>query len=325
VTEPGAGIIRERIPTDPGVAQLLGRHIYQDERSRRFTFAARPEAETPIRDQMWLTRIPVLNQSNLRQQGIVLPAGEDALGSCTGQYGTADLATDRIGDRTSDQPPGPPVLHTGWYQAVGASGKPEPLAQRYAIDLYSAATAVDPWDGQWPPQDTGSSGLAVAKVLKARGLVASYSHCFTLDEVLAALQNGPVGTGVRWYSRMFDPDPRGRVTVGGSLSGGHQFLIIGVYLDARELVARNSWGPDWGTGGVFRIGFDDYRRLLEREDGDAIVLHLVAAAPAPGPAPAVALQPDVAARVDRLAGKRGWTRDQTVDRITRHYFHLPRP
>jgi hypothetical protein len=63
----------------------------------------------------------------------------------------------------------------------------EPTARR----IYSAATAIDEFPGTWPPDDTGSSGLAVCKVAQRRVTSASTGTASRLDDVLAALQDGP--------------------------------------------------------------------------------------------------------------------------------------
>jgi hypothetical protein len=155
------------------------------------------------------------------------------------------------------------------------------VTEALAVDLYSAATAADPFDGRWPPDDTGSDGLSVAKVLKQRGLIGAYTHCFGIGDVLAALQDGPVITGTPWYDGMFNPGDRGVVTISGDVVGGHEYLITGVDVVRQEVTFDNSWGPRWGEAGSGRMSYATYGRLLA-EDGDATVLH---APVTPGPTP----------------------------------------
>src|SRR5580765_8579725 len=50
------------------------------------------------------------------------------------------------------------------------------LTEQDAIDLYSVATVLDGYPGEYPPDDTGSSGLAVMKAAKKAGLISGYSH-----------------------------------------------------------------------------------------------------------------------------------------------------
>ena len=140
-----------------------------------------------------------------------------------------------------------------------------------AVSIYSAATRLDPYTGEYPPTDTGSSGLSVAKVLKARGEISSYGHAFGFTHFLGALQLGPVLVGIPWYSDMFSPDSRGFVHPTGEVAGGHEILAVGD--DAKSVVAfQNSWGAGWGVaGGRFYMSYADVRKLL-KQDGDATVL-----------------------------------------------------
>jgi hypothetical protein len=68
----------------------------------------------------------------------------------------------------------------------------------YAEHLYSDATKIDPWTGEWLPDDTGSDGLSIAKVLLTRGLISGYQHATTLEAALTALAQRPVMIGSSW-------------------------------------------------------------------------------------------------------------------------------
>ena len=139
-----------------------------------------------------------------------------------------------------------------------------------ALQLYSAATRLDPFPGEYPPEDTGSSGLAVCKAGVEASLISRYEWAFGLDHVLAALVFRPVIVGTWWYESMMTPDSSGYVRVTGRRVGGHEWCLIG-YEDVHKVVhARNSWGPGWGQRGNFVIGYEDLSRLLN-EDGDAAV------------------------------------------------------
>ena len=43
----------------------------------------------------------------------------------------------------------------------------------------------------------------------------------------------------------------------GARLGGHCVCIVGYSNADRAWIARNSWGPDWGEGGYFRIGYGE--------------------------------------------------------------------
>jgi len=61
--------------------------------------------------------------------------------------------------------------------------------------LYGMATKLDGLPGEFPPDDTGSSGLGAAKAAKALGYISAYHHAFGLDHALAALPSGRSSSG----------------------------------------------------------------------------------------------------------------------------------
>jgi len=193
-----------------------------------------PAATAPtIRSLVWLVRGKRLNQGEL--------------GSCTGNALAA------------------------WLNSNFAHKPRTPYDdQEDAIDYYSLATTYDPFDGTYPPDDTGSSGLAVCKAGITRGRLTSYRHAFGFDQTLGALQLSPVLIGVNWYEGMFTPSRLGYVEPSGRLAGGHEFLLHGVNVRDRFVWATNSWGTEWGLEGRFKIPFEVLRRLLS-EDGDVTV------------------------------------------------------
>lgn len=145
------------------------------------------------------------------------------------------------------------------------------LTHADALALYSAATILDPWPEQYPPDDAGSSGLAVAKAARNAGHITTYSWAFGIDHTLAALTLSPVLIGTVWTERMFTPDPAGIVTPGGREYGGHEYLAVGIDLRTRTVLCQNSWGPTWGLRGRFRLTFDNLNALL-RQQGDAVTI-----------------------------------------------------
>ena len=117
----------------------------------------------------------------------VLDQGQ--LGSCTGNAGTGALGT---------QP---------FYDAVGSAVLPKPDdaagAEEFAVQLYADATVVDGYPGVYPPDDTGSSGLAICKVLKSRDTINGYRWARTAYGFLRLLQRGPVLQGNALVQRVF--------------------------------------------------------------------------------------------------------------------------
>lgn len=138
--------------------------------------------------------------------------------------------------------------------------------------LYSYATWHDPFDWVWLDVDGGSSGLGVAKALKAIGAIQRYEWTFTFNGFLAALQAQPVLVGTAWPDSMFDPDRNGIIHVTGNLdgAGGHEYLANGINWSRKLIRIRNSWSGQWGIRGDAYISFDDMEKLLAAQ-GDCVV------------------------------------------------------
>jgi hypothetical protein len=257
------------------VHPALGRHQVLDARS--LAYQQRHDGRA-LRPKMWDPAIPVLDQQNLLAQGIhtsqLVDGADDVegLGSCTTNAGTAALSVllDAAGRTRAGLPD----------DAVGA--------EEWAIRLYAEATRADEFDAyQWPPADSGSSGLGVARALKARGLIGFYTHALDADAIAAALQDGPLMVGLPWFNAWFTPGrdhfvdtvPYWRTS---GLAGGHEVCAIGLedvaqYADGRVipertvLRLRNSWNRSWGDDGDFLLRLSTYVAL--RKQIDVIQLH----------------------------------------------------
>ncbi len=243
-------IVRERIPsTDP----RLKRHVNHDSRSRGYAFDT---SGLSIVSAKHTRRIPVLDQGNL--------------GSCTGHAGIGCMGTEP------------------YYGSVG-SVYTYGLSEAGAVQLYSDATRIDEWPGEYPPEDTGSSGLAVAKALLAAGEISGYRWTFNLDDALKALGVTPYITGTLWYSDMYYPDASGRVRPTGSIAGGHEYEADEIDAEREQVWYTNSWG-EWGTNrdgrtGRFWMSFADYGTLLARQGDVTVFTPLTEPAPVPPPDP----------------------------------------
>lgn len=284
-------IYRERIPsTDP----RLKRHVHHDSESRRYPFDT---AGLTLKSVKHTRRIPVLDQGQL--------------GSCTGNAGIGCLGTDPYYDtvalphvitttgkltaadaeeikrRFLDKVPdararGMVVLPEG---ARYTARVPYTFDESGAVQLYSDATKADDYPGQYPPTDTGSDGLTIAKVLTAAGEISGYQHTFTLDDALLALTATPFITGVTWYQDMFQPDPDGRVHPTGAVAGGHEFVADEIDATNERVWFTNSWSTDWGLAGRFYLSFGDYGKLLAQQGDVTIFTPLSAPPPTPTPVP----------------------------------------
>lgn len=250
-----------RFPHHP----LLGRHQVLDPRSLPHTIE-RQETRPKIKPIDHPLGIGILDQSNLLAQGIrtsqlVRGAPDvDELGSCTCQAGTYSLSTSpKLSERV---------------RAAGLT-----LGEPFAIGMYAEVTRADEVSGQWPPEDTGSSGYGVCKVFKRRGLIGSYQWATTAEGLAALLQRGSVLIGMPWFNSFFEPDADGFIDGGdldawesSGLAGGHELCVTALETwDASDpgksvIVMPNSWNKGWGDHGYARMHLSTYTALRKQID-----------------------------------------------------------
>jgi hypothetical protein len=244
-------INRVRLPFHP----LLGRNVNHDSESRRYRVTA--PSDTPIASVTHDRHVPVFDQGQL--------------GSCTGNAGVGCTGTGHF------------------YETLADTNIRFPWDEAGAVMLYGRATALDPYAGTYPPDDTGSDGLSVAKALKEAGEISGYQWAFTPNEARAALMTAPEITGIPWMQDMFNPTADGQVKPTGGLAGGHEIVVSGYRLlgtspsNDDQVWFTNSWGPSWGAAGRFWMRFGDWSDLLA-QDGD-VTQFVPATAPAPTPTP----------------------------------------
>jgi hypothetical protein len=247
--------IPEHPPTHPSAGRL-GRHVRHDPRSLRYQVAARSLGT--LKSVRHARRIPVLDQGDL--------------GSCTGNAAEGVLGTSPFFEAIPNGAPGRPTADSA-------------ADEKQAVALYSAATALDDYDGTYPPVDTGSDGLSVAKACLKAGLISGYQHATSLEAALTALAADPVITGSNWYDSFDQPASNGLIKISkrASVRGGHEYELEELDVENRLVWLTNSWSTAWGAGGRACIGWDDFGRLLS-EQGDVTVFAPVNE-PAPQPTP----------------------------------------
>lgn len=223
----------------------LKRHVNHDSRSRAYAFPTEGLTLTSTKHDHF---IEVLDQGQI--------------GSCTGNAGIGCLGTGLF------------FANRGTHYNLDQAG---------ALALYSEATRHDPFAGEYPPTDTGSDGLTIAKVLKSHNEIAGYQHTFSLVDALKALTVTPFITGTNWYESMFYPDTTGKVTLGGYVAGGHEYLADEIDVERNRIWFTNSWGDGWGNNGRFWMSFTDFGTLLGQQGDVTIFVPITKPAPEPTP------------------------------------------
>lgn len=249
--EDGYNIFVKRFdPSD----KRLGRHVRHDSRSRNFAFEAEDLATL----------------KSVKHPHFIQTLDQGQLGSCTGNATVGCLGTDIF-------------WATAAVKAV-LSQTNEAVDENLAVSIYSEATQLDTYDGTYPPTDTGSDGLSVAKVAQKRGLISGYQHALSLEATLTALTKQTVIVGTAWHGDMFHPNPDGRLRITGSIEGGHEYMLDEINVEKKIVWMKNSWGSGWGvTGGRAYLTWDDLGALLA-DYGDCTIFTPVNL-PAPTPTP----------------------------------------
>lgn len=246
----------------------LGRNVKHD--SRSLHYQVEPESLDSLKSIRHNRLIPVLDQGNL--------------GSCTGNAAIGCLGTGYFYD--------PETVHRF------LSPSDATVDERIAVQVYSDATRLDSYNGTYPPTDTGSDGLSVVKVLQQKGLISGYQHAMSLAAALTALSKQPVIVGTSWHENMFNPAANGRLSITGSVQGGHEYVLDELDVENKRVWLTNSWSRNWGVQGRAYLSWDDLGTLLA-DDGDCTVftpLSQPAPAPTPPPTPPVPVPTDAHAQ-----------------------------
>lgn len=200
--------------------------------ARSFAFAA-PMALTPLKSVDWTRHCDPFDQGDL--------------GSCTGNAMAGALMTE-------------PLYIAG-----------RELGEADAVSLYEMATTLDNIMGSYPPDDTGSSGVAVAKAARKKGMISVFHHAFSLSAALHALSKGPVIAGISWFEGFDSPEgDAAELKISGVVRGGHEICLDGIDVENGYVKGTNSWGINWGNRGCFVMSFGTLRQLL-KDDGDITV------------------------------------------------------
>jgi hypothetical protein len=225
----------------PSTDPRCGRHVEHDEESRRFALTA------PIDKSTWVNRrVRIFDPSVNPNQSV---------GNCT-------MCAKAM------------QLNAGGNRLAG-----DTLDMAWAMLGYGWETANDEYPGQYPPDDTGSSGLAACKTAQHFGKGGEYRWIFGgADEVVANVMTGKVvNVGTTWYNDMFTgyKSYYGLPVIkpGGTVAGGHEWAIRGYSVASDRVLGRCWWGALDPTRTLdvhkdFWIARGDLESLLQ-DSGDA--------------------------------------------------------
>jgi hypothetical protein len=251
LTFPGGIVVGHKLPEVVVDGKRLGATFHFDSRSLAYQVPG-IDAEA-VKSVLWTRQVPIFDQGQL--------------GSCEGNAEAGCIGTSPIWDALQGQP------HP-------------PVNEDLAVNLYSAATHLDPFNGEYPPDDTGTDSTSVNKVAKSKALIGGYLNAASVNQLVAALQHGPVNCAYGWYSSFDDPPSSGVITIGSQayVRGGHALCFRGVDVDKQQFLFDNSWSTSWGVNGSAYIGYATMDRLFN-EGGEAVAPTPVTVTPAPTPAP----------------------------------------
>jgi hypothetical protein len=132
-------------------------------------------------------------------------------------------------------------------------------------------------DGISGPHE-GSTERAVQDDAKKDGIVTEFLWVSDEDIAKEYLRTrGPMLAGTDWFPSMFVPDAHGYVEPIGQADAdmGHEYMLRWYYSprhprypDTYEYL--NSWGPEWGDKGMFRMKGDAFRYLQIQLNGDLV-------------------------------------------------------
>lgn len=139
-------------------------------------------------------------------------------------------------------------------------GNADPVEDNYleadAKKVYIEATILDGAADYTYQQ--GATVLSGVKAMTKRGRIGVYAAAASIAEAQAYVRaHGPVIMGTDWTNDMFLPSGAGFVRPTGGVAGGHCYVLVGDLPTEGALLFMNSWGPDWGIGGYFKMKVAD--------------------------------------------------------------------
>jgi hypothetical protein len=123
-------------------------------------------------------------------------------------------------------------------------------------------------DGE-PKAENGSYVRTAAKVLKNIGRINAYAFAPDISIIKWWLLNrGPLIIGTIWSDTMFTPNSDNIIEIGGTIVGGHAYLI-NEWTKDNYIGIQNSWGAEWGNNGKAYISSANFDKIF-RYGGEAM-------------------------------------------------------
>jgi hypothetical protein len=123
-------------------------------------------------------------------------------------------------------------------------------------------------DGE-PNAENGSYVRSAAKVLKSVGRIDAYAFAPDISIIKWWILNrGPMIVGTIWTDVMFSPNENNIIDIGGTVVGGHAYLL-NEWTKDNYIGIQNSWGTEWGNNGKAYISSANFDKIF-RYGGEAM-------------------------------------------------------
>lgn len=212
-----------------------------------------PETDVDVRGLGWLEQ-KITKPITVTHAEIVPCFDQGQIGDCTANAGLGTLVTAPYAQSLTAEKLSHAFTH---------SSLPD---EQDAVEVYEIETKIDDSQipGEYPPDDTGSTGPWSMIALQQLGLVSSFVHSRSAHNSLVLLNTGPISIGVPWFKSMFNVDSQGNIVFDpeSGVAGGHQVAIVANDTDNRRITIRNSWGEGWGQDGHAFLSYKGFDYLF---------------------------------------------------------------
>lgn len=129
------------------------------------------------------------------------------------------------------------------------------LGNEDGLTNYHESTVRDPFEGEYPPDDTGSSATGLGDYWHEAGIIGGFDWVISggMDVLIASVQATPCLFGSYWFDDMMSTDAAGVVTSAGAVTGGVSLENTGGH---EYLCNAVLWGPHYRRGPGWWFGFE---------------------------------------------------------------------